>query len=103
LNPQALLQTYSSKDPKLILAVPASMSHGPSRAMFVDFACIPDNVILLPGRGEEGTLARQLFDRWEAGQRGDDKWDTGKIGRNIMLDGSMMLEVITTSCIFPTI
>jgi hypothetical protein len=43
------LQTYSSKDPKLILAVPASFSHAPSRLLFADFAlaAVPDNVILL--------------------------------------------------------
>ncbi|KXN89602.1 Cleavage factor two protein 2 [Leucoagaricus sp. SymC.cos] len=92
-NPQALLQTYSSKDPKLILAVPASLSHGPSRNLFADFAAVPDNVVLLTGRGEEGTLGRALFERWNERQRGDDKWDKGKIGSNIMLDGSLRMKV----------
>jgi cleavage and polyadenylation specificity factor subunit 2 len=93
LNPQALLSTYSSRDPKLILAVPASLSHGPSRALFANFAAVPDNVVLLTSRGEEGTLARELFDRWDSAQRGDDRWDNGRIGRNIMLDGSLTLEM----------
>lgn len=92
-NPQALLQTYSSKDPKLILAVPASLSHGPSRNLFVDFAAVPDNVVLLTSRGEEGSLGRALFDKWNDRQRVDDKWDKGKIGSNIMLDGSLRLKV----------
>ncbi|EIM88077.1 uncharacterized protein STEHIDRAFT_94995 [Stereum hirsutum FP-91666 SS1] len=93
LNPQALQQTYSSKDPKLILAVPASLSHGPSRSLFADFASIPDNVVLLTSRGEEGTLSRVLFDRWNNAQRAEDKWDKGKIGSNVMMDGSLSIEL----------
>ncbi|KIL70193.1 hypothetical protein M378DRAFT_96579 [Amanita muscaria Koide BX008] len=92
-NPQALLQTYSSKDPKLILAVPASLSHGPSRHLFADFAAVPDNVVLLTGRGEEGTLGRTLFNRWNNSQRQDDKWDKGKIGSNVMMDGVLKLRL----------
>ncbi|KAF8812259.1 cleavage and polyadenylation specificity factor subunit [Phlegmacium glaucopus] len=92
-NPQSLLQTYSSKDPKLILAVPASLSHGPSRHLFSDFAAVADNVVLLTGRGEEGTLGRALFERWNESQRPEDKWDNGKIGRNVMMDGSIKLKM----------
>ena len=93
LNPQSLMQTYSSKDPKLILAVPATLSHGPSRALFAQFAEIPDNVVLLTGRGEPGTLGRQLFDKWNNSQREEAKWDRGKIGSNIMMDGVLRLQV----------
>ncbi|KAF8165522.1 beta-lactamase-like protein [Crassisporium funariophilum] len=92
-NPQALLQTYSSKDPKLILAVPASLSHGPSRHLFSDFAAVTDNVVLLTGRGEEGTLGRALFEKWDSFQRPEDKWDKGKIGRNVMMDGAIKLKM----------
>jgi cleavage and polyadenylation specificity factor subunit 2 len=87
------LETYSSKDPKLILAVPASFSHGPSRLLFADFAAVPDNVILLTDRGEEGTLGRILFERWNKSQRAEEKWDKGKLGNNVMLDGSLQLRV----------
>ncbi|KAJ7283999.1 beta-lactamase-like protein [Mycena rebaudengoi] len=90
-NPQALIQRYSSTDPKLILAVPASLSHGPSRNLFVNFAAIPNNVVLLTSRSEEGTLGRILFDKWNNSQRPDDKWDKGKIGSNIMMDGEISL------------
>ncbi|TFK71797.1 hypothetical protein BDN72DRAFT_764406 [Pluteus cervinus] len=92
-NPQAILQRYSSKDPKLILAVPVSLSHGPSRNLFCDFAAVPDNVVLLTGRGEEGTLGRDLFNKWNDSQRVDDKWDKGKIGSNIMMDGVLKLRM----------
>ena len=90
------MQRYSSKDPKLILAVPSSLSHGPSRALFSEFAEIPDNVVLLTGRGEEGTLGRNLFERWNNSQRDDTKWDRGKIGNNVMMDGSLQLTVCQT-------
>ena len=93
MSPQALMSTYSSKDPKLILAVPSTLSHGPSRVIFAEFAQIPDNVVLLTGRGEPGTLGRQLFDRWNDSQREEAKWDRGKIGSNVMMDGVLRLEV----------
>ncbi|KIL00069.1 hypothetical protein PAXRUDRAFT_822086 [Paxillus rubicundulus Ve08.2h10] len=92
-NPQSLVQKYSSKDPKVILAVPASLSHGPSRSLFADFAAVPDNVVLLTSKGEEGTMARMLFDRWSGSQRGDDTWDKGKIGCNVMMDGALQLRM----------
>ncbi|KAJ6539529.1 beta-lactamase-like protein [Mycena capillaripes] len=90
-NPQALIQRYSSTDPKLILAVPASLSHGPSRNLFVNFAAIPNNVVLLTSRSEEGTLGRVLFDKWNDSQRAETKWDTEKIGSNVMMDGEVTL------------
>ncbi|EIW61467.1 uncharacterized protein TRAVEDRAFT_162694 [Trametes versicolor FP-101664 SS1] len=92
-SPQALMSTYSTKDPKLILAVPATLSHGPSRSLFAHFAEIPDNVVLLTGRSEPGTLGRILFDKWNNSQREEAKWDRGKIGNNIMMDGVLRLEI----------
>jgi cleavage and polyadenylation specificity factor subunit 2 len=68
-----LLETYSSKDPERILAVPASFSHGPSRSLFADFAAVPDNAILLTCRGEKGTLGRMLFEHWNKSQCAEDK------------------------------
>lgn len=85
------------KDPKVILAVPASLSHGPSRALFASFAAIPDNVVMLTSRGEPGTLARLMHDRWNDSQREETKWDRGKIGSNVMLDRSMHLQVSSSS------
>ncbi len=61
--------------------------------MFADFAAVPDNVVLLTSREDEGTLGRLLFDRWNDRQRGDDKWDKGKIGNNIMLEGTLDMKV----------
>ena len=96
-SPAALLAKHSSKDAKLILAVPASLSHGPSRALFADFASIPGSVVTpLTRRGAEGSLGRVLFDKWNSSQRADDKRDKGKIGSNVMLDGNMVLRVSTS-------
>ncbi|KAI5124953.1 hypothetical protein M0805_007380 [Coniferiporia weirii] len=92
-TPQALLHTYSSKDPKLILAVPISLSHGASRIIFSEFASVPDNVVLLTSQGEEGTLGRTLFDMWNDEQRDEDKWNKGKLGRNVMLDKTLSLTM----------
>ena len=88
-----MLHTYSSKDPKLILAVPASLSHGASRLIFSEFACVPDNVVLLTTTGEEGTLARFLFNLWDEQQRDEDRWGKGKLGRNVMLDQRINMKV----------
>lgn len=92
-TPQALIHTYSSKDPKLILAVPASLSHGASRSIFSEFALVPDNVVLLTSPGEEGSLTRMLFSMWNDAQREEDRWNKGKLGRNIMLDKAIRLTV----------
>jgi cleavage and polyadenylation specificity factor subunit 2 len=96
-NPASLTQRYASQDPKLILAIPASLSHGPSRVIFADFAQMENNVVLLTGRGEEGTLGRKLFEKWNSSQREEYKWDRGKIGNNIMMDGVMHLKVCVLS------
>lgn len=68
------MQTYPSfptpsnpnPTPKLILAVPSSLSHGPSRELFAEFAKVPGNLVVLTARGEVGSLSRSLFDRYVA-------------------------------------
>ena len=54
---------------------------------------MPDNVVLLTGRSEDGTLGRILFDRWNNSQREDSKWDKGRIGSSVMMDGVLKLQV----------
>jgi len=34
-----------------------------------------------------------LCERWNKSQRAEDKWDKGKVGSNVMLDGSLELRV----------
>ena len=73
--------------------VPASLSHEPSRLLFADFAAVPDDVILLTGQGEKGMLGHMLFEHWNNSQRPEDKWDKGKLGNSMMLDGSLELRL----------
>jgi cleavage and polyadenylation specificity factor subunit 2 len=53
----------------------------------------PGNVILLTNRGEENTLARELYSLWEKEQNEDAKWGHGKIGEVIPLQGPLKFEM----------
>ena len=57
---QALMQAYSPKDHKLILA-------SLSRVLFADFTTVPDNVVLLTARGENARTG--LWKTIRSGQR----------------------------------
>ena len=92
-NPAQLVDKFSSRDPKLILAVPASMSHGMSRSLFADFARVEGNVVVLTERTGRGTLNSFLMDRWEAAQEDSQRWQDGKLGEPIELNRPMELEV----------
>ena len=39
-----------------------------------------------------------LFDRWNKTQRAEEKWDKGKLGSSVMLDGSLNLRVSLRFC-----
>jgi hypothetical protein len=51
------------------------------------------NVILLTSRGEEGTLARKLFDDWQSFQQEDRKYGTGKVGAIGKIEQQIDVEV----------
>lgn len=88
-----LLRKYPLITPKLVLAIPTTMSHGPSRFLFTLMAGNPNNVILLTNRGEDDTLARDLYSRWESDQAEDAKWGQGKIGELTPLKGKFEIEM----------
>ncbi|WVF69249.1 hypothetical protein IAT40_004025 [Kwoniella sp. CBS 6097] len=92
-TPGDLLQTYPSMRPKLVLAIPPTMSHGPSRFLFTAMANAEGNVILLTSRSEAGTLARELYERWEKNQEDTAKWGHGRIGKIGFLDGQLKVEM----------
>nr|ODO01039.1 cleavage and polyadenylation specificity factor subunit 2 [Cryptococcus depauperatus CBS 7855] len=92
-TPTELLQTYPLNRPKLVLAIPPTMSHGPSRFLFTSLAAVEGNVILLTSRSEEQTLARDLYDRWERQQDMGSKWGQGKTGKAIQLEDKMLVQV----------
>lgn len=56
----------------------------------------PGNVILLTNRGEDDTLARDLYSRWESEQTDDAKYGRGKIGTIQQLTGPLSIEVGTS-------
>lgn len=76
-----------------MLAIPPTLSHGPSRALFASMASVPGNIILLTGYGEERTLARELYARWEAHQDEKAHYGHGKIGHATPLEGRLELEL----------
>ncbi|WRT67711.1 uncharacterized protein IL334_004683 [Kwoniella shivajii] len=93
LSPADLLQAYPLMKPKLVLAIPSTMSHGPSRFLFTTMASTEGNVVLLPSRGEDNTLARDLYKRWEVEQDEGSKWSRGRIGRTSGLKGQLQLKM----------
>ncbi|KZT38353.1 hypothetical protein SISSUDRAFT_1021621 [Sistotremastrum suecicum HHB10207 ss-3] len=92
-SPRALLDRYSSKEPKVLIAVPLSLSSGFSRQIFSEFALIPENIVLLTSRAPQGTLSDRLFDFWSSQQSDSDKWEKGKVGKVVKLNGSMKLKM----------
>nr|XP_019012680.1 cleavage and polyadenylation specificity factor subunit 2 [Kwoniella pini CBS 10737]OCF51461.1 cleavage and polyadenylation specificity factor subunit 2 [Kwoniella pini CBS 10737] len=93
LTPSDLLQAYPLMRPKLVLAIPPTMSHGPSRFLFTTMASTEGNVILLTSPGEDTTLARELYDTWEAQQDETGKWAHGKIGKLGAAKAQLKLEM----------
>ncbi|KAG8825638.1 hypothetical protein FRC17_008585 [Serendipita sp. 399] len=92
-TPDQLINKFSSREPKLILAVPASLSHGSSRSLFAQFAGVEGNVIVLTERTQQGTLNRYLMDRWEAAQEETERWQDGKIGEPISIDRPIDIDL----------
>ena len=80
--------------PKLILTVPATLSYGYSRALFLDFARNPLNLVLLTSLSEPGTLARWLAEEvWAPQQDAGAKYGQGKVGKEVKMDQTIELEV----------
>jgi len=80
--------------PKLILTVPSTLSYGFARALFLDFARTPSNLVLLTGLSEPGSLARWLAQEvWEPQQDEGCKYGQGKVGKEIKMDQTIELEV----------
>ena len=98
-SPEDLAQAYPLQRPKLVLAIPPSLSHGPSRWLFTSMASIEGNVILMTNRGEDFTLGRDLYSRWESKQDDSARWGRGRIGHPQDLEGTLQLQV--SACRFP--
>lgn len=92
-TPTDLLSVHGLGRPKVVLAVPPSMSHGPSRWLFTAMAAMDGNVVLLTSKGEEGSLTRESFDIWEKEQAETAKWGRGRIGNLASSRQLLHLEV----------
>jgi cleavage and polyadenylation specificity factor subunit 2 len=79
--------------PKLLLVVPATLSHGNSRRIFAEFASVPGNAVILSTPSEPGTLANILFNEWNSGQPDNEKFGHGSVGQPIQLNSTMTLTV----------
>ena len=78
---------------RVVLAVPPSMTHGPSRKLFSRFAENPQDVIVLVQRGEPGSLARWLWDTWNTNQNSSFSWSKGKLGETVSPDTQISFEL----------
>ncbi|POY69950.1 hypothetical protein BMF94_7042 [Rhodotorula taiwanensis] len=79
--------------PKLVLTVPSTLSYGYSRALFLDFARNPQNLVLLTGLSEPGSLARWLVrEIWEPQQDAGARYGQGKVGKEVKMDQTIELE-----------
>ncbi|KAF8338964.1 beta-lactamase-like protein [Cantharellus anzutake] len=90
-SPDAVTRKYPSNMPKLILAVPLNLSHGPSRQFFTELASVTGNLLVLTSRGDPGTLTRLLYDQWHAAQKND---HTLKVGEPIDGTGEVLNVVL---------
>ena len=100
-SPTDLVQAFPLMRPKLVLAVPPTMSHGPSRWLFTAMANVDGNVILLTSRAEHGTLAGELYEQWERNQDETAKWGKGRIGNLAHLDGQLPIKASCCYCVCP--
>lgn len=92
-SPDALVSRYPSSMAKLLLVVPATLSHGNSRRIFSEFASVPGNAVILSTPSEPGTLSNMLFTEWNAGQSDNEKFGRGSVGQPIQLNSTMTLTM----------
>lgn len=80
-NIQALsnhLDLHKIAQSKVVLATVPSLESGFSQDLFLDWCSNPDRVVLLTNKGPPGSLARRLYDEWNA--RVDDAEDVSATG-----------------------
>lgn len=90
---QALDEAVPHDQAKVILAVPPSMTHGPSRRLLSRFAQNPNDVIVLISRGEPNSLCRKLWDTWNGRQVKGFSWTDGKLGNAVSAESSLEYEL----------
>ncbi|WFD00072.1 hypothetical protein MYAM1_002818 [Malassezia yamatoensis] len=89
----AFRNEVATSQPKVVLATPASLTHGHARMLLSDFLTDPDALVLLTNRGEPGSAMRTLWDRWNARQTDKDAWRRGKVGTASAIGGPLSYEI----------
>ncbi|KAE8233183.1 hypothetical protein CF326_g1779 [Tilletia indica] len=98
---EAMDEVIPLNTPKVVMAVPPSLTHGPSRRLVQRFADKEDDVIVLTHRGEPESLARWLWNQWDdrgegLGKGGKGEWMKGKVGSEVGLEGlTYRLELLS--------
>lgn len=93
----AMDEALDPSSPKAILAVPLSLSHGPSRKLLSSFVQNPNNVVILTQRGDPDSLSRRLWDLWESKQATGKKWGDGEVGSSVECDENFEIKVSLSS------
>lgn len=87
---QAMDEAIPQDQAKVVLAVPPSMTHGPSRKLLARFAQNPNDVVVLISRGEPGSLCRELWDAWNTNQSKGFSWSQGKLGQAVVASNTSL-------------
>lgn len=90
---QAMDEAIPADQAKVVLAVPPSMTHGPSRRLLARFASNPNDAIVLISRGEPNSLCRQLWDAWSSHQSKGFAWTHGKLGQPVTPNTPVRFEL----------
>lgn len=90
---EALTATYPASRPKLVLAIPPSMSHGPSRSLFTQYATSPQTLVVLTSRGVPGTLGGDMFEKWNERQERGGKAGEGGVGKPVEMTEKLEIQV----------
>ncbi len=88
-----MMEAFPADRPKCVLAVPMTLSYGPSRRLFTTIAEEEGSVIVLTGRSETNTLGQTLFERWNNAQDKEERYGEGRVGSVRRLDGVMGVEL----------
>ncbi|PKI82866.1 hypothetical protein MVES1_003682 [Malassezia vespertilionis] len=89
----AMKAALTHSQPKVVVATPASITHGPARALLSDFLPNPESLVLLLSRGEPGSVMRTLWERWNTQQEDGDAWRRGKVGAPASPGGQVTYEL----------
>ncbi|KAJ9110484.1 hypothetical protein QFC19_001610 [Naganishia cerealis] len=92
---EAFLQAFpDNSTPKLVLAVPLSMSYGPSRRLFTKMATEESATIVLTGRGEDHTLTNDVFRMWNEQQPITAQYGAGRVGEPANVTGTRLVVTV---------